>query len=392
VIGADALAGWLETAPEPFFAWIHLVEPHLPYGASGYEAAEAKVKGSSGLERAQVSATVPLGAGFEFEPGDREKLRELYDADVVRMDAAIGRVLASLDRSSLAARTLVLFTADHGEELLDHGWIGHASTSGEAKLTDEVLRIPLVLRGPGVPAGLVAPALAQNVDVTPTLLELVGAAVPKEMQGVSLVAALHGRSPRRRLFFDTTPGGHLTPEARRSERLQGVGDGKRIHAERIGAPPRADDPQAPELSSDLAKFRKAQAKARLALLSRFGGVVRPKAEDVARWDESLSVTAPVDGERLRFTESRGTIRLEWKGPEKPPSPYWVEYGAGSGLLSTSGAFPVEEPHIAFGPFPIAFWNDISRYSPFRFRILDPSGKRRSTWRSFLLEPATKGGR
>src|SRR5674536_127192 len=93
-----------------------------------YEAAEAKVKGSSGLERSQVSATVPLGAGYAFAPGDREKLVALYDADVERMDAEIGRVLAALEKRSPASRTLVCFTADHGEELLDHGWVGHAST------------------------------------------------------------------------------------------------------------------------------------------------------------------------------------------------------------------------------------------------------------------------
>jgi hypothetical protein len=50
-------------------------------------------------------------------------------------------------------------------------------------------------------------------------------------------------------------------------------------------------------------------------------------------------------------------------------------------------FPVEEPRISFGPFPVAFWNDLAGYSPFRFRILDPAGRRRSTWRSFRLEKA-----
>src|SRR5664279_4882551 len=178
IVGAQALAEWLPSAPEPYFAWIPFVEPHLPFGA-----------------------------GYAFAPGDREKLVALYDADVERMDAEIGRVLAALEKRSPASRTLVCFTADHGEELLDHGWVGHASTSGEAKLVEEVLHIPLVLAGPGVPAGGVVASLAQNVDVAPSLLELAGLPRPKSMQGVSLVKALAGGSPRKRLFFSTSVGG-----------------------------------------------------------------------------------------------------------------------------------------------------------------------------------------
>ncbi|HEX5855150.1 MAG TPA: sulfatase [Thermoanaerobaculia bacterium] len=383
--GAQALAEWLPSAPEPFFAWIHFVEPHLPYGAGGYEAAEAKVKGSSGLERAQVSATVPLGAGYAFAPGDREKLVALYDVDVGRMDAEIGRVLAALEKKSPASRTLVCFTADHGEELLDHGWVGHASTSGEAKLVEEVLRIPLVLAGPGVPAGGVAASLAQNVDVTPSLLELAGLPRSKSMQGVSLVKALAGGSPRKRLFFSTSVGGHLTPEERRAERLLGAGDGMLLHAERLGGPRRESDPFAPALAGDLARWSREQARARLRFLEAYGGAVRPSAEAVFRYAESLAVAAPADGARLLWKESEGTIRLAWNGTRHADSPFWVEYEVGSGVLSAKGAFAIEETSIGFGPFPVAFWNDLAQYSPFRFRILDPAAKMRSAWRAFRLE-------
>jgi choline-sulfatase len=383
--GARALAEWLPSAPEPFFAWIHFVEPHLPYGAGGYEAAEAKVKGSSGLERSQVSATVPLGAGYSFAPGDRDKLVALYDADVERMDAEIGRVLAALERKSPASRTLVCFTADHGEELLDHGWVGHASTSGEAKLVDEVLHVPLVFAGPGVPAGGVAASLAQNVDVTPSLLELAGVPRPKSMQGVSLVKALGGGSPRKRLFFSTSVGGHLTPEARRTERLVGAGDGVLLHSERLGAPRRESDPFAPSLAGDLAKWSRGQARARLRFLEAYGGAVRPSAELISRYAESLAVAAPPDGARLSWKEAEGTIRLAWSGTRHADTPFWVEYEVGSGLLSARGAFAVEETSIGFGPFPVAFWNDLAQYSPFRFRVLDPAAKTRSAWRAFRLE-------
>ncbi|MFI5181864.1 MAG: sulfatase [Thermoanaerobaculia bacterium] len=385
-VGSERLADWLGSAPEPFFAWIHYAEPHMPYGASGYEAAEAKVKGSSGLERAQVAASVPLGAGYAFEAGDREKLLALYDADVERMDAEIGKVLAALFARGLADRTIVVFTADHGEELLDHGWVGHASTSGEAKLDEEVLRIPLVFAGPGIPAARVTDALAQNVDVTPTVLSIAGAARPKGMQGVSLTPAFAGKSPRRRVYFETSPGGHLTPESRKAERLEGVGDGTRIHAERRGAAREPSDPEAPELAGDLETWREHQARARLRALAEYGGAVWPDPARVATWPETLVVSAPGEGGRLTFRNAEATIRLAWDGPRREDPPYWVEYRIGSGILSASGAFGVEDPILAFGPFPLAFWNDLAGYSPFRFRILDPAGPRRSAWREFQLMP------
>lgn len=387
VIGSQALLEWLAAAPEPFFAWIHYVEPHMPYGASGYEAAEAKVKGSSGLEHAQVSATLPVDAGFSFEPGDKEKLFALYDEDVSRMDAELGKVLAVLRKRGRSDRTIVVFTADHGEELLDHGWVGHASTAGEAKLTDEALRVPLIIEGPGVPSGRESKALAEIVDVAPTILDLAGIPRPKGMQGVSLVPAFAGRRVRKRVFFDTTPGGHLTSEARKLERLQGVGDGVRIHSERLGAERQDTDPLAPELAGDLEKWRKVQARSRIKVLAEYGGAVRLDPKEVEAWAEALEVISPLPEARLTFREAVGTIRLEWRGPRRDDPPWWVEYRIGSAVLSASGAFSVEEPTISFGPFPIAFWNDLSGYSPFRFRVLDPAGKRKSAWRSFIVEKA-----
>ncbi|MEO6325399.1 MAG: sulfatase [Thermoanaerobaculia bacterium] len=385
--GTEALAAWLAAPPEPFFAWIHNVEPHLPYGAGGYEAAEARIKGSSALERSQVSATVPRRAGLSFAAGDDAIVKKLYAQDVARLDRAVARVLEAVDRTALSSRTLVLFTADHGEELLEHGWVGHASTSGEAKLHEEILHIPLLIRGPGVPRGKASGALAQNVDVAPTLLELAGFERPRAMQGISLVPALAGSAnSRTRVFFDTSPGGHLTPDSRRGERLQGVGDGLRIHTERLGGLAQADDPVSPALAPDLARFRKQQARARLRFLTAHGQAERPPAAAVAAFSESLPLGVPAESERLTYDAAGGTIRLSWTGDTRGDrESYWVEYAVGAGLLSARGAFPVEEPGIAFGPFPIAFWNDLAGYSPFRYRILDPAGKSRSAWRTFSLE-------
>jgi arylsulfatase A-like enzyme len=111
----QAFGEWLaEGEPErPFFAWIHLLDTHLPYGASGYSATEVRIPGSSGLERSQLQATVPVGSA-EFVAGDRAKIQELYDQDVERLDQAVGEVLSILHREQLEEHTIVIFVADHG--------------------------------------------------------------------------------------------------------------------------------------------------------------------------------------------------------------------------------------------------------------------------------------
>lgn len=396
---AEAFEEWLaEGEPEePFFAWLHLLEPHLPYGATGYQATEVQVPGSSGLEEAQLRAAVPVGT-VEFEDGDREKLLALYDLDLAAMDEALGRVLAALEEQGREESTLVVFVADHGEELLEHGWIGHASTAKDAKMVPEVLRVPLVLAGPGVPAGEISGELVQPVDVLPTLGRLLALPLPETLDGVLLPGFGPSWWPfgggRRWAFFDSSAGGNLTPRERREERLQGVTDGRCLLSEHLvpgqpdqvsltAAPPydvACDDDARGRLSEALGVWRSRQATQRLAVLSGGGEApaVPAGADDFA---EAIEVRSPLDGEALLWKANRGQLVLVWEGGGDR---YWIEYEAGTGARAVSGVFTVETPRITFGPFPKGFWNDLAGYSPLRFRVLDADREKRSPWVEFEI--------
>lgn len=399
---AQSFRQWLDEIPpgEPFFAWLHLLETHLPYGATGYRSTEIHVAGSSGLEEAQLKATVPVGTA-EFAAGDRQILLELYDRDVREMDAALGRVIDALAEHGRLDTTLIVFVADHGEELLDHGWVGHASTSRAAKLVPEILRVPLLLAGPGIPEGERRSERVQQVDVLPTVLRLAGVPPPEPLDGRPLPGVFRdwlGRTAKGRdlAFFDSSPGGNLTPRERRGERLQGATDGRcvlEIHA----FPDRAEeirsyDVDAGACSSELrqrlygavSRWREGQARQRLALLTAHPGAAAPPSEETDAYAQRIDILEPRPGAKLRWEDSQGQVALEWTGDGES---YWLEYRLGGGLLTLEGSFRLDQHRVVFGPVPQGFWNDLAGYSPFRIRVVDVERRERSPWVELTVEKA-----
>lgn len=227
---------------------------------------------------------------------DREPLRALYDECVASADARVGAWLAQLRERGLLERTLVVISADHGEELLEHGWVGHASTGYDAKLEDALLRIPLIVRVPGgVHAGRYR-ALASQVDVMPTLFELLGIAAPElaeNQQGVSLAPVLRGekREVRDFVFAETTRKGWTTPRGEVHDRLVAV--------RRAGKRARWEPPPARVAAEHRAA---AAARAHLAALAEAFGHGEASAV-VARWQAIARIHATWGLERAPFYEN-----------------------------------------------------------------------------------------
>jgi arylsulfatase A-like enzyme len=142
-----------------------------------------------GIQAVRHGAIVPKGS-VKFQRGDLPALLALYDGEIYNMDLFFGRVLDKLREKGLEERTLVIVTADHGEEMLEHGFVGHASTSLNAKLYEELTHIPLVFHLPGQKTGARVSGLVQQIDIAPTLLDLMGLPVPEIMQGRSLKGAV----------------------------------------------------------------------------------------------------------------------------------------------------------------------------------------------------------
>jgi len=154
-----AARAWLEAGPpSPWFVWVHYFDPHAPY-----------------------EPPPDYAARFAGRP---------YDGEIAFVDAQLGALLGLLDVKGVAGRTVVLATADHGEALGEHGEETHG-----VFVYDGTLRVPWIVAGPGVPAGVVPTVVARGIDVAPTLLDLAGAIPARaSMEGRSLVPALRGRS------------------------------------------------------------------------------------------------------------------------------------------------------------------------------------------------------
>ncbi len=141
---------------------------------------------------------------------DHRLIRAAYWAMCDLIDVQVGRLLAALEETGQADRTLVIFTSDHGEMLGDHGLYLKGT-----HFYDPAVKVPLILRGPGVPAGRRISELVELFDLAPTVMEAAGQPRPAGMQARSLWPLLNGQAgpaQRRESVFCEFYNGHAVYE------------------------------------------------------------------------------------------------------------------------------------------------------------------------------------
>jgi len=207
---------WLRShARAPFFLLVHYWDTHTPYLAPArlrhryYSGDPTRAE----FVTLEPMRTAPLGdiwaeqwlgplarklwRGREIR--DAEYVAALYDACIRYVDEAIGALLSALDDARVADDTLVIVSSDHGEMMYRHGiFFDHHG------LYNANIRVPFIVRWPGrIRADQRQRELAELVDVAPSLLEAVGAAIPEAMEGRSLMPLLTGAGvtmpPRERI-------------------------------------------------------------------------------------------------------------------------------------------------------------------------------------------------
>lgn len=194
---------WLATARAPYFLWVHFMDPHHPYDAAALapwedpadlHAAALRLEWRSMTTDAQTKRMLAVRGERDLDAATRAVLIDRYDAEIRHADAALGELLAALARSGVTrANTWIAVAADHGEEFLDHGRLTHGHS-----LFDELLHVPLVVRGPSTPAGLRVAEQVSMVDLAATLLDAAGQ-TGADVDGRSLAPFWQkpGREPAR---------------------------------------------------------------------------------------------------------------------------------------------------------------------------------------------------
>ncbi len=162
-----------------FFCWVHLFDPHGPYDAPAPFGGSLAGPLPAPVEGPEMPRFWPAAFRAVADPGYWVRR---YDEEIAYTDDRLGALLAVLAEEGIAGQTVVVVVGDHGESLDEHGYyFDHG-----LYLYDATLRVPLIVAGPGVPAGRRVPCQVRGIDVAPTALELAGLDVPAGVEGESL--------------------------------------------------------------------------------------------------------------------------------------------------------------------------------------------------------------
>jgi arylsulfatase A-like enzyme len=146
------------------------------------------------LDKAREVAAAEKLAALRWYALDSEEvslLESLYDGEVAAVDEELRLLFAELERRGFLDDAIVVVTSDHGEEFWEHGFLLHGFT-----LFEEGVRVPLLVLGPGVPAGLRVDRPVSLVDLAPTLLDLVGLEKEPRHEGRSLLPLVRDAANR----------------------------------------------------------------------------------------------------------------------------------------------------------------------------------------------------
>lgn len=289
-VATNKALDWLRKKPDaPFFAYIHYMGPHSPYGPREYLLDREPPSRLLTDYPRPMGGAYPLGGpAGEATEQEIEEMKVLYAADIRCVDLHVGRLVDWLRDAGKLSETLIVVTADHGEEFLEHGSWNHGSSAFA-----EVARVPFILYDEGaVPPGVRVRDLTRQIDLMPTILDLAGIECPKEIQGRSVRPLVDGTP-----LAPTPAYVEVYPAVPAEADIYALFDGKhkivRVSLEDRSAVLLYDLDNDPLEKIDLSD---AYPELRDSLLV-----------EMDKWDQIARTNSPIDPERLRYFRSLGYI-------------------------------------------------------------------------------------
>ncbi len=397
VIDGEGLEGWIARralAGQPFFFWHHYLETHLPYNPptaflpTGFRMPDAEDPASARIKALRRLPSVREGS-VKFEARDKPIINALYDGGIREFDAWFQNFWQFLNMTGLRHNTLLIVTADHGEELLERGNVGHASTTRAGTLFEEVVRIPLFVWWP---EGFENIARIENVeptdhlDIMPTIFDILDIPPGSTFPGGSL----RDRRESYRWHAITSRAGFAEENPDNIRRfIAATADGRwklvaetdRREVRKIELYDlRVDPGEREEISAshpDIVRQLLPSLTTRMAsfVLPNTGG----QRETAKGGNESEAGPGrpnwifPTQSRTVSWEVLKGRAYLEWSG--NPSRRYVLEYKAGSGVLAVSGEIVVPGTTKDFGKFSRKYWDTwVVPYGEITFRVRDEANK------------------
>ncbi len=199
------LFSWIsDHAAEPFFLYVHSLDTHEP--RYRYNTVSTWLDPAFPRERGDRLRWWKDGP---FSAEDQRYITGLYDGGIAYADFTVSQIVAALEREGVLDNTILVISSDHGEVLAQDGeTLGHPPHGA----TDDQLRTPLILAGPGIPSGKRIGVKTQNVDIVPTIIDLAGLSTESKFDGVSLRDTILADAPAEihRYAFSKTSSISLT--------------------------------------------------------------------------------------------------------------------------------------------------------------------------------------
>jgi arylsulfatase A-like enzyme len=182
-----------DSGPHPFVIEVAAFAPHAPYTPAPRDVGtfHEAVPRTPAFDTANTNPPMWLAMHAPLAPADLQALDTAFNLRVEAVQAVdqmIATLLATLAASGLDQSTYVVFSSDNGYHMGEH--MLHA---GKMTAFDSDINVPLIVVGPGVPAGATVDAIVENIDLCPTFAEIAGVAAPATTDGHSLLGLLHGQ-------------------------------------------------------------------------------------------------------------------------------------------------------------------------------------------------------
>lgn len=375
-LGARALGD------EPFFLWSHYVGTHLPYKPEPGNAelvrqllTKADAAQRKRLKQVVTQPVVPAGT-VKFSPGDAPFVVKLHQIGFQEFDDWFGRFWTFFGRSGLRRNTILIVTADHGEELLERGQVGHASTTRAGHLFDEVVRTQLFAWLPpghadGGPRVVTSPT--NHLDIMPTLLRWLGRSSTRSLPGEYLTDI----PPNRAWQAVTSHAGFAEKDPKNLSKFHfaRLEQPWKLHLEFTAGRQtnaRLFNLQVdPEERHDLAPSMPARVQDIADRLIPSILAMRPPSSAASRSHEGENEKPqwqqPSDSGAVGYDDFAGKFQLRWRGQKD--GEYVVQYEAGQGALQLKGELTVRGTVKDFGRVSRRYWNTwVTPYGRIRLRV------------------------